>query len=232
MTAVEARMCVWRIFELDNDYTDRPPGDTGKQEFTIPIPQSEYFLKVLISEFPEYVRESLRAARARAPYVLREMFGAYNEMPLQEREAELESFYEQADLNDLDIQQRLYLTLEISQVLRIEVDQAPRFLWMHTARDLTEAMFHDIEKAAPPMLDAALPWLLPAIKDKLSLGRLIWSDTRAFLLIPGKAAAVAPRISAQAAGGLVAGAGWGDVAWTDFTDALQKYTTRVIQNSL
>ena len=230
LAEVEARLCLWRIFEIDADYHGRPKDGTSDREFSTTIkPGSIDTVRVTVGTFPQRIREAIREVRARGPYALNEMFiGDYKDLSIEEREAVLASLYEDTSLDDLNISDRLYLTVEVARPQPLTINTSYRFLWAYGAPDqLDSQLFEDFASDAGPMLTSAIAWLLPGLYKKLPVRRLTFKDDRPFLLVPDRAAVRLPHFTTgDALAGIVITKRWEDQPWEEIGSILAEFNSR------
>ena len=158
--------------------------------------------------------------------MLNELFvGTYRDKSLREKENILEKLYSETHVDDLNIGNGLYLTLELSRPLEIEVDPEFRFLWVQSGT-LDTQDFSSFSDEAGPRLDAALGWLLPVIEPRLQLQRLVVGGNRAILIVPGKAAIWIPNVTGSAVAGVISAQTWEEQSWQELEQRANAFASR------
>ncbi|HEY2281629.1 MAG TPA: hypothetical protein VGI00_24990 [Streptosporangiaceae bacterium] len=154
--------------------------------------------------------------------------GEYSDKTAEEKEEILRSYYTEANLDDLEIDNdRLYLTIEISRPYSINVNTQYKFLWgADTNEELDPAPLMKFANEAGPLLDSAVGWILNSTRVHLNLGRLILGDSRAVLVLPGKAAVRVVRTVANAHAGTISLSGWDNLPWDDFDRHIAGFISR------
>ena len=108
--------------------------------------------------------------------MLNELFvGAYQGKSAREKENILEELYSETNLDDINIGSSLYLTLEASRPLEIDIHPNFRFLWGQDAKPLDAQVFSSFADEAGPRLDLALGWLLPVLEPHSDQGN-VWPE--------------------------------------------------------
>ncbi len=159
--------------------------------------------------------------------MLNELFvGAYQGKSAREKENILEELYSETNLDDINIGSSLYLTLEASRPLEIDIHPDFRFLWGQDAKPLDAQVFSSFADEAGPRLDLALGWLLPVLEPRLQLRRLAVGGNRAILIVPDKAAMWIPNITGSAVAGVVSSQTWEEQNWQELEQRAAAFTNR------
>ena len=164
-TMRDGRLCFWQVFELMQEFKDRPADASGDRVFSVSLYKNGVdSLAIVVGRFPEHIRQALLEYRARAAYTLRSLTGEYSDMTIEEQDAAISALEGQLNLDDLGIGDRIYLTMEMRRPLDIEINSSLRYLWEDTAADDScRAAVEGFAEEAAPVLDSALAWLLPAM---------------------------------------------------------------------
>jgi len=229
LVTVDGHLCLWRVFELGRDYQERPKDDTSNIELHSPrAASSPDSVNIIIGTFPHRIQESIRQLRARAPYMLNDVFAnAYHGMSINEREAVISTLYAETSLDDLNIGDTLYLTIEIRRPTSIEVNDQFHFLWGAGAAAVEADALNELTEEGAPLLDIIAAWILPTLSRRgLSITRKVWGDDRAILVLPERAAIWMPRLSGSANAIAITAGNWRDQNWTDLESALATFIAR------
>ncbi len=228
-TVSDGQLCFWQVFELMQEFKDRPADASGDRVFSASLDQSGAdSLAIVVGAFPERIRQALLEYRARAAYQLRSLTGEYSDMTVEEQDAAISALEGQLNLDDLEIGDRIYLAMEMRRPLSLEINSSLRYLWDDvTADDGRRAAVEDFAEEAAPVLDSALAWLLPAMGSRLQLGRLVVPGRRAYLLAPGKAALAIPHLTMTAWPLGVSIGTWAEQPWEELGAALSAYPSHI-----
>jgi hypothetical protein len=174
-TVREGQLCFWQVFELMQEFKDRPADASGDRVFSVSLKKNGVdSLATVVGRFPEHIRQALLEYRARVAYQLRSLTGEYSAMTLEEQDAAISALEGQLNLDDLKISDRIYLTMEMRRPLAIGINSGLRYLWDDAAADGSRrAAVESFAEEAAPVLDSALAWLLPAMGGRFQLDRLV-----------------------------------------------------------
>ncbi len=215
--AIEARLCVWRIFGVGHDFTDKTPPwsiSTGAG----PSPGDS--LSVVIGDIPPHILDALRTWRGQIPYILNTTYGQrYEGMPIEDQVAAIEGYVSEVDLSDVTEAFPLFVTFELSRPIQIQADPAAKFFWVLEGGPDAQ-IFDEFGHAASEYLEIAVICIQAELGGQLQLDRLTFADDRAYLVAPGKAAITAPRGNLTASG-IVLSDGWPQLPFPEITNAVQ-----------
>lgn len=212
-----ARMCVWRVFGVRHDWSDRPEGATLEIAKDVG-PLAGDRTTVFIGDIPSNVVGALCDWRAQTRHWLNHLFSGTCAGKSPEECQELIGFYStEADLADVKASFSLWVTVEVSRPLTVYARPSGRYGWI--AGDAPLAALDAFGDEASEYLSFALVRLLPAVGGELQPDRLTFSDTRAYLLADGKGVIARPRSTMS--GNLTAWSpGWESVSVAAMEDAL------------
>lgn len=218
---IAARLCVWRVLGVANDYGDRPVDQSPWRSSPATF-DGGLELSVSIGDVPGVVPDALRSWRAHANYLLNDMFGRHYEgMSIEDRRgvlADMEAGIEIGDFKDCPT----FVTLEASRPMTLRGDPDARFLWASDDQPTAEH-FRTFERIAGEALDALVAWVLPQLGAQLQLASVRLGGERAYVVAPGKAALAAPRVSMTAAGLVLLGTGWQQLPFGALDDKLRTF---------
>lgn len=229
LAAVSGELCLWRVFEVNRDFADRPADGTGDRMFSVPLDRAAESLVVVLGAFPERVRQALIEHRTRGMYLLNRFTGAYMNMSVEELESAVAALEGQWSLDDLEIGHGLHLAIEIRRAVPLMVNPTRRYLWDDDGSRPDERDFDAFAAEAGKILDSAMAWLLPSLGDGMQLSRLVVPGKQAYLLTPGKAALTMPKLVGSAKGGVVSASTWAEQSWQQLADTLDAYPSRMTE---
>jgi hypothetical protein len=215
--AIEARLCVWRIFGVGRDFSDKQLSWSTSASAGS---NSEDALSVTIGEVPIYILDALRTHRGQIPYVLNKFFGQqYAGMSIEEQVAVLERYTAEVDLGDVTGGFPLFVTFELSRPIQIQADPAARFFWAPEGGPDVQT-FEKFSQVASEYLATAVACVQAELGDQLRLDRLTFGDDRAYLVAPGKAAITVPRGTATASA-IVLSSGWSTLPFNEIKSTVE-----------
>jgi hypothetical protein len=226
MSGDDVALFAWRVYRITNEFRDRPETGEGDQQWTVNMPGTTDLLTATVGAIPAHVQQSFRDYRAMGAYVLNTMFGnTYADKSVDERENLIASLEAEVDVTDLNLDDGLFLTLELRRPRTVESNDTRHFLWVQDPGGLDLAVMRGFAAEAEPLLDASMAWLLPTLSPRLGLGAQIVPGHRVFLAAPGKAAICLPEITGSARAHVV-GQGWQELPWGAMRSALETYASR------
>lgn len=221
----DAALCVWRVYRITSDFRDRPGSGEGDQRWTVNMPRTSDLLTATVGAIPTHILQSFRDYRAMGTYTLNRTFGgAHAGKSPDELESVVASLEAEVDVTDLQLDEGIFLSLELRRPWPVESDESRRFFWVKDPRGMDVAVMKGFAAEAEPLLDAGMAWLLPALTPRLGLGAQIVRGHRTFLVAPGKAAICLPDFTMS--GNLsVTSQGWQDLPWSAMSSALESFAS-------
>jgi hypothetical protein len=219
--SIEARLCVWRIFGIGHDFTDKKlPWSTSADAG----PSAGDSLSIVFGDVPDHILDALRTWRGQIPYALDFIYGGqYASMPIEDKVAIIEGHVADVDLSDVTGTFPLFMTFELSRPIQIQADPAAKFFWVREGGPDVETL-EGFGRTASQYLETAVPCVLAQLNDQLRPDRLTFGDDRAYLVAPGKAAVTVPR-STGSAYLTLRSSGWSSLPFTEITSAVQTLPT-------
>ncbi len=130
---VDGRLCVWRVFGLSRNFTDRPPDIHAWTTAAESGPADGDRFAVTIGDMPDVIVKAVRAAAAFGTLTLDTAFGdAHRGRSLEERDQIVDALL--ADTDDVEAKLRghfqNWITLEVSRPIQIGIRPLLRYLWV------------------------------------------------------------------------------------------------------
>lgn len=224
---LDARLCVWRVFGVSRQFTDRPTGEPSWSTTVKAGPEPDDVFTITIGEIPADVIVSIRQASAVGYFALEWLFGGRHAGESAEQtEQRLEELYGET----LDVEKKIrggfpnWVTLEAARPLRLRADPVAKYRWLRDSVIDLKLLDEFAEKASE-FLDVAFARVLPSLKGDLQIDRLLVSRRRTYILAPGKAAFALPNISGSAQPQL-AGDGWNKLPFDRIQSDVASLTKR------
>lgn len=198
---VDAEMVLWRVLGCSNDYADRPDAWSTKAQRG---PGPDDHVAVHMGELPEELTATLRQWRAQSNGILNQLFGGAT---FEQRAARYVEDLATVELSEFENPYPAWLTIRLSRRVRVRAWQDMTLAWL-VEPDVAMAVLEAFDSEAGPYLDGVMAQLF-ALPPGLNLGAVRYSDRRAFLTAPGRAALRQPRVQMSVNdAGVIVGTPW------------------------
>lgn len=186
---IEAELVLWRVFGVADVYEDRPLPRWAVEEHRGPAAGDR--LQVSVGDLPDDLTLALRQWQAQKPGVLEWLTGQSG--TTDERLARYEQRFAAARPSEFDDPYPLWFALRLARPLSVCAISGATLQWLADDGEAIGATLRGYENAGNRYLDGAVAQIIGAI-GRMNLGQLRYSDRRAFLMAPGRAAIMTPKM--------------------------------------
>lgn len=216
---IDAMLVLWRVFGMTDVYGDRPLPQWSVEETRGPKQHDR--VQVSIGDLPEDLSLTLRQWHAQKPWLLDFLTGKASGP--DERQASFEQSLVDGVPPEFDDPYPMWFAVRLHRPLPVTGRQGVVVGWVADDVSAIGEAFDAFEEHGNRYLDGAVARLLAAIRP-MNLGRLCYSDRRAFLTAPGRAAITTPqpKVTVRDAGLRVERAGgWSSAPILAITEAMR-----------
>ncbi|MCP4308706.1 MAG: hypothetical protein GY788_28295 [bacterium] len=223
----DIRLCVWRVFGVARDFSDRPDEPPAWSTAVEAGPVAGDQLALTIGDVPAEMIEAERSAAALGKFGLASIFGGQH---ADKTPAEVEQVIDELYAETEDVEKAirgsypLWVTLELARPLRLRVHPDARHRWLRDPL-ITSELLTDFAENASKFLDVTIARLLPSLGDSLDPERQLFGRRRAYLLADGKAPMATPTFDMKIGSAHVSTAGWADLPFGDLAASLASLST-------